>query len=180
MTLRKALCPLSSFFADDTSLFSTVRDPVVSAEELNHDRDLINTWAHQWKMCFNPDPTKQAEEILFSQKLKKPYHPPIYFGVTEVKRVSDHKHLGLILDSKLSFVKHISEKLSTARKGIGIIKHLAPYLPLKSRDQIYKMHVRPHLDYCDIIYHTPAKTIEISDSESSRTLTSQMKTLERT
>ena len=66
--------------------------------------------------------------------------------------MNDHKHLGLILDSKLSFAKHISEKLSTARKGIGIIKHLAPYLPLKSREQIYKMHVRPHLDYCDIIY----------------------------
>ena len=35
------------FFADDTSLFSIVRDPVVAAEELNHDLDLINTWAHQ-------------------------------------------------------------------------------------------------------------------------------------
>ena len=57
-------------------------------------------------MCFNPDPAKQAEEIIFSQKLKKPDHPPIYFGVTEVKGVSDHKHLGLILDSKLSFAKH--------------------------------------------------------------------------
>ena len=29
------------FFAGDTSLFSIVRDPVVSAEELNHDLDLI-------------------------------------------------------------------------------------------------------------------------------------------
>ena len=56
------------FFADDTSLFSIVRNAVVSAEELNHDLDKIQTWAHQWKMCFNPDPTKQAEEILFSQK----------------------------------------------------------------------------------------------------------------
>ena len=146
-----------NFFADDTSLFSIVRDPVVSAEELNHDLDLINTWAHQWKMCFNPDPTKQVEEILFSQKLKNPVHPPIYFNNIEVKRVSDHKHLGLTLDSKLSFAKHISEKISTARKGIGIIKHIAPYLPPKSRDKIFKMHVRPHFDYCDFIYHIPGK-----------------------
>ena len=94
--------------------------------------------------------------------------------------MSDHKHLGLILDSKLSFAKDISENISTARKGIGIIKHLAPYLPLKSRDQIFKMHVRPYLDYCDIIYHIPGKTTETSDFDSSRTLTSQMNTLERT
>ena len=61
-----------NFFADDTSLFSVVRDPLISAEELNHDLDLINQWAHQWKMSFNPDPTKQAEEILFSYKKLSP------------------------------------------------------------------------------------------------------------
>ena len=53
------------FFADDTSLFSIVRDPLISAEELNHDLKLINKWAFQWEMSFNPDPTKPAEEIIF-------------------------------------------------------------------------------------------------------------------
>ena len=178
--LEEGIKSYVKFFADDTSLFSVVHNPVVSAEDLNHDLDLINKWAYQWKMSFNPDPTKQAEEILFSQKHKSPDHPPIYFNNIEVKRVSDHQHLGLILDSKLSFAKHISEKISTARKGIGIIKHLAPYLPLKSRDQIFKMHVRPHLDYCDMIYHIPVKTRETSDLDSSRTLNYQMKLLEST
>ena len=119
------------FFADDTSLYSIVHDPLVSAEELNHDLDLISRWAYQWKMSFNPDPTKQAVEILFSQKKQTQVHPPLYFNGIEVKRVSDHKHLGLILDPKLSFAKHISEKISTARKGIGMIKHLTTYLPLQ-------------------------------------------------
>ena len=168
------------FFADDTSLYSTVYDTDVTAEELNHDLHLINRWAHQWKMSFNPDPTKQAVEILFSQKRNSPSHPPIYFNNIEVKKVNDHKHLGLVLDSKLSFAKHISEKILIARKGIGIIKHLAPYLPLKSRDQIFKMHVRPHLDYCDAIYHIPAKTREIDEGDPSYTLNYQMLSLERT
>ena len=166
-----------NFFADDTSLFSIVRDPLISAEELNHDLSLINQWAKQWKMSFNPDPTKLAEEVLFSYKRQSPQHPPIYFNNNEVKRVNDHKHLGLILDSKLSFTKHINEKVSIARKGIGVIKHLAPYLPLKSRDQIYKMYVRPHLDYCDIIYHVPVIS---NHFDSSLTLNYQMNVLERT
>ena len=128
-------------------------------------------------MSFNPDPTKQAEEVLFSFKNVRPEHPPIYFNNIEVKRVDDHKHLGLIFDSQLSFTKHLNEKIKIARKGIGVIKHLAPYLPLESRDQIYKMHVRPHLDYCDIIYHKPVIS---NDSDSSLTLNYQMNAIERT
>ena len=72
-----------------------------------------------------------------------------------VKKVSEHKHLGLTLDSKLTFANHITEKISKAQKGVGVIKYLSSYLPVKTLDQIYKMHVRPHLDFCDIIYHRP-------------------------
>ena len=168
------------FFADDTSLFSIVQDSEVSFEMLQHDLDCITEWAHQWKMSFNPDPTKPAEEILFSHKKFKPYHPPLKFNNIEVKRVTEHKHLGLIFDPKLSFLKHITEKVGIARRGIGIIKHLAPYLPVKSRDQIFKMHVRPHLDYCDMIYHIPIKTKEMSDGDSQRNLNYLMGTLEST
>ena len=117
---------------------------------------------------------------LFSNKLKSTDHPPIFLNDIEVKRVNCHKHLGLILDSKLSFTKHISEKIATARKGIGIIKHLSPYLPLKSRDQIFKMHIRPHVDYCDFIYHIPIKSRETNNFNISRTPNYQMQLLQST
>ena len=79
------------FFADDTMLFSIVKDPKISADDLNHDLDLIKRWAYQWKMVFNPDPTKQATELLFSCKKSKVEHPNIYFNGTLVTRVADHK-----------------------------------------------------------------------------------------
>ena len=104
------------FFADDTSLFSIVRDPALSATELNHDLDVINKWAVQWKMSFNPDPTKPAEEILFSVKRNSPYDPPLFFNGIEVKRVSEQKHLGLTFDSKLSFNDHISNICNCAKR----------------------------------------------------------------
>ena len=63
--------------------------------------------------------------------------------------------LVLILDSKLSFNKHLDEKIAKANKGIGIIRRLYHYLPRKALMQIYKSFIRPHLDYCDIIYHKP-------------------------
>ena len=53
------------FFVDDTMLFSIVKDPVISANDLNHDLDVIYQWAYRWEMEFNPDSTKHATEILF-------------------------------------------------------------------------------------------------------------------
>ena len=77
------------FFADDTMLFSLVKDPVTSANDLNHDLDMIYQWTHQWKMEFNPDPTKQATEILFSCKEKGVNHPQLIFNGSTVVQVNE-------------------------------------------------------------------------------------------
>ena len=50
---------------------------------------------------FNPDPNKQAIQLTFSHKGKKKDHPKIYFNDIEVTQESEHKHLGLILDTYL-------------------------------------------------------------------------------
>ena len=51
-------------FADDASLFSVVHDVNAAARELNDDLKKMNKWAFQWKMSFNPDPSKQANVTL--------------------------------------------------------------------------------------------------------------------
>ena len=78
-------------------------------------------WAHQWKLEFNPDPLKQATEVLFSCKNNVQNHPQIIFNGTVVTKVEEQKHLGLLLESNLSFQKHLSEKIRKAKKHIGII-----------------------------------------------------------
>ena len=40
----------AKLFADDTSLFSVVRDIATSTEELNNDLRNISKWSYQWKM----------------------------------------------------------------------------------------------------------------------------------
>ena len=58
-------------------LFSVIKDPQSSASDLNLDLEVINQWAYQWKMAFNPDPTKPVTEILFSCKKKERNHPEL-------------------------------------------------------------------------------------------------------
>ena len=118
--LEKNIRSNVKFFADDTMLFSIVKDPVISANTLNNDLDIIYQCAHQWKMEFNPDPTKQATEVLFSCKKVSPNHPQLIFN--DVVKVNEQKHLGLILQSGLSFEKHLNEKIIKAKKNIGLLK----------------------------------------------------------
>ena len=151
-------------FADDTSLFTIVQDPNTAASDMNHDLELIKKWAHDWRMSFNPDARKQAVEVIFSRKNKAVDHPVIVFNNTPVKVVDEHKHLGMFLDSKLSFSTHIKEVISKTRKGVGMLKYLSKYLPRHTLNELYKLYVRPHLDYGDVIYHSPAKVCEFSHS----------------
>ena len=74
-------------------------------------------------MSFNPDPTKQAVEVLFSQKKKEIHHPPLYFNGAVVIRVNSHKHLGITLDSKLTFLNHVNEKIKVTTKTLGILRY---------------------------------------------------------
>ena len=150
-------------FADDTSLFTIVHEPNVASEEMNHDLVLISQWAHDWRMSFNPDPQKQAIELLFSKKRHQTDHPFILLNNIPVKKVDEHKHLGIILDSKLSFSSHIKSTISKTRRGIGLLKYLSQYLSRHTLNNLYKLYVRPHLDYGDFIYHIPAKVCEFSN-----------------
>ena len=61
-------------FADYASLFSVVHDVNTSSTDLNNDLRKISDWAIQWKMSFNPDPSKQAQEVIFSRKRQNPNH----------------------------------------------------------------------------------------------------------
>ena len=68
-------------------------------------------------MSFNPDRTKQAQEIIFSRKKNATTHPPLFFNNSEIKLSSNQKHLELTLDSKLSF-----------NGGVGLFRRLQTIL----------------------------------------------------
>ena len=72
-----------------------------SAITLSQDLNAITNWAFQWKMIFNPDLSKQAQEVIFSRKIKKLLHPTLLFKNISLSNILFQKHLGLTLDIKL-------------------------------------------------------------------------------
>ena len=139
-------------FADDTSSFSVVHDVSASARELNDDLKKINKWDFQWKMSFSPGPSKQAQEVIFSRKMKKLPHPSLIFNNNNVLQTSSQKHLDVTLDFKLTFDEHLNDVLNKVNKTIGLLRKLQNLLSRSTLITIYKAFVRPHLDYGDILF----------------------------
>ena len=138
-------------FADDTSLFSVVHDVTISSSELNSDLAKISEWTFNWKRSFNPDPAKPAQEVIFSRKLKTVNNNPLSLCPAR-------KHLGLVLDSELTFNEHIKHILSKVDKSIGLLRKFQPVLPRSSLLTIYKTFIRSHFDYVDVVYDQSYKS----------------------
>ena len=112
----------------------------------------INTWANQWKMTFNPDPNKQAQEDIFSRKISKTSHSPLTFNNNSVKQVQFQKQLVAYLDSRLDFREHLQNMFNRINKTISLLRKLPNNFPRAPLLIIYKSFIRRHLDYGDILY----------------------------
>ena len=132
--------------------FMLLRNPNTSAEILNHDLTRISEWAYRWKMSFKPDPSKQAQEVLYSNKATKTDYPSVIFNGNIVQNSANQKHLGLILDKKLTFNDHIASKLTTVKKLTINLRKNYRYISRNSLVTIYKSFVRMHLAYADVIF----------------------------
>ena len=150
--LADGLSSNAKLFADGTSLFSVVHNSNTTAKELNNDLVKISRWAYQWKMSFSPDLSKQAQEVIFSRKAKKECHSPLAFNNNNVSETNSQKHLGVVLDNRLSFEDHLKMILNKVNKTIGLLRKLYNILPRSALLIIYKSFIRPHLHYGDIIY----------------------------
>ena len=142
----------AKLFADDTSLFSVALDVNTSAKELNDDLKKVNDWAFQWKVSFNPDRSKQAEEVIFSWISKRSTHPPLVFNNNNVSQTYSQKHLGVILDFKLTFEEHLNNVLAKVNKAVGLLRKLRNILPRTKLITIYQAFIRPNLDYGGALY----------------------------
>ena len=75
-------------------------------------------------MSFNLDPSKQAQEIIFSRKLKNVSKPPLVFNNTNVSSCKSQNHFDVLLDSKLTPEEHYKTILNKTNRTIGIIHKL--------------------------------------------------------
>ena len=137
-------------FADDTSLYIIVDNPLQAAERLNEDLDKIHLWAAKWLVSFNP---AKSESILFSRKLNRPFHPPLIMNQQVINEETSHKHLGLIFSSDCNWHEHIDYVKTKAWSRINVMRKLKFQLDRKSLETINFSFIRPLLEYASVVWN---------------------------
>ena len=104
------------------------------------------------KKNFNPDTSNDAQEFIFSCKIKVPAHSQLVFNNNPVHKNSTQKHLGMLLDFKLNFQEYFENMLNKINKTTELLIKLQNTLPRPALLMIYISLIRPRLDYGNIIY----------------------------
>lgn len=135
-------------YADDMKLFMEIckaSDLVVFQGEI----DNFHTWCSKSLLELN---VKKCISVSFTRK-REITQEAITIGQKTVERCSQVRDLGVILDSKLTFVDHYNNIIYKASNMLGFIKRFSfhfndPYT-IKT---LYIAYVRPLLEYCSIVW----------------------------
>ena len=122
------------------SHFAIARDKNENVNGLNNDLLLISKWVSNLKMLFNSEPSKPAQEVLFSITKQDQINLAISFNSIQVERTSYRKNICILLDEKLYSEQHVDKAILKTNEGISVIKRLRHNLqpkPLVTRYKVF-------------------------------------------
>ena len=151
-------------YADDTTLIATGSSTYETTNILNRDLFKISNWAHTWKVTFN---ASKSKDMIFSKFLLPSY--PTILGLQCIERVHLHKHLGLYINSSLTWDKHIESIVKKVNLKLSIMWQVKE-LSRQCLDVLYKLHVRSSIDYAITVFGPSlnASQIKILDNLNYR------------
>lgn len=149
-----------AYYADDTALISSSK--LTSALLKKMERSLVscNRYFRKWKIKINQQKT---QSIIFPWN-KSPKRVPLrqlFFDNNSIHVQDDVKYLGVTLDKKLTFRKHI---LTSCDKAVKSFRALWPLLNRRSllnhknKNLLYKCVIRPILSFASPIWYRAAKS----------------------
>ena len=89
---------------------------------------------------------------------RKTSNERFFIGDTEIEHKTETRFLGVIIDDKLTWSKHISAIKARMSRYFGIMFKLKRWLPLGPRMQIFHSFVQSHINYCSLVWGFAAKS----------------------
>ena len=132
------------FFADDTTIFFSHKNTKVVEKIINDELVHVSNWLVANKLSLN---VGKSNVLLFRGKNKSTPSINIQINGISVEEKEHTKYLGIQIDNKLTFEKHIEHVKSRLIKGNAILSMVRHYLPKTTLLKTYNAYVQPHIDY---------------------------------
>ena len=146
-----------SMFADDTKIYTTVKD-IADSQRLQADLNSLARWANDWLLRFN---VKKCKYMSIGPVLTT----TTSYTIMDADNI-DHslsttdceKDLGVWISSTLCPSVQCQKSYAKAMQSLATIKRTFKYITIESFNILYKTYIRPHIEYC-IQAWSPQRTL---------------------
>ena len=140
-------------FADDSAIYREINSPL-DHEILQNDIKNLEKWEENWSMQFHPDKC----QLLKVTNKRKPSSYNYNIHNVEIQETDNANYLGVNVNNKLSWNKHIDNICSKGNRTINFIHRNFKECSQQVKNKLYKSYVRPSLEYCSSAWDPYTKT----------------------
>jgi len=146
-------------YADDTNLTTCSTSQKSLFDKVNKDISNVQNWLKANKLSLNS--TKTEYMLIGSDDNLRKIHPEqhLFLNDKPIKRVTEAKTLGVVIDERMSWTAHIDEICKKVSSGLSGIRQIRDYVPLETVITIYDALIQPWFDYCDVVWDNLPKTL---------------------
>ena len=125
-------------YADDTKIYASSQHGDEVVANLNCDLENVRKWMVQNRLQIHPTKTKHTY-IGSSYNIKNNISSnPILINNIPVPRAGNYTCLGVSLDERLTWEKHIDSICAKVGAGIGVMRRMKHFVPQETLKLIYE------------------------------------------
>ena len=157
-------------FADDSNIFVSDINPRSLKCQMISVLTKMDEWFRANKLTINMSKTKYSIFVKQNHEIPNLLNSVIVNG-TKISRVSDSKYLGLVLDDKLNWSKHIDELNEKLSKTIQAYKIVTNFINTSAKYMLYYAYFYSRIQYgCEIYTTAPNKKLKSIQVKQNRAL----------
>ena len=143
-------------YADDANIIVTGFSEEEVQWKVDQLTSLLIRWVDHNGLSLN---LKKTHFMLFSNR-RSLAHSNIHVSIAgvEIDRVAEARFLGVIVDEKLTWSKHINAVKVKMNRYMGIMYKIKRHLPVSVRLQIYQSFIQSHINFCSLVWGFAAKS----------------------
>ena len=146
-------------FADDSTLHTADTNITDISKRLQASVEKVVEWCHENCMVLNPSKT---ESMVITSRQKHQLNPlvlNISVGEIPIPQVNEHRLLGVIIDSSLSWQPHINFICKVISRNLFLLSKLKYYLDVDARHLFFTAHIRSHIDYASTLWDGASENV---------------------